>query len=116
MTYPITVPEWKIYQGDTFSVEYVFKNETTGLPINLVTQGWASWTCQWRPYRDSENYLNLTVSSTNAATGVIAISAEPDITSQMTVDGVWDLQAVSTSGTVCTFLTSTAPTTEDVTR
>lgn len=92
MTFPVTVPNIKVYQGDTFTASYIFNDATTNLPLNLVTEGWTSWSAQWRPSSPSTESVTFVVDATYASTGRIIVTAPPTST-RLVKDGVWDLQA-----------------------
>lgn len=92
MTFPVTVPNIKVYQGDTFTASYIFNDATTDLPLDLVDEGWTTWTAQWRPSSPSTEVVNFTVDSTYAADGRIIVTAAPAST-RLVKDGVWDLQS-----------------------
>ena len=93
MIYPINVPAIKIYQGDTFSQSYVFKDKETKAVRDLVADGWGSWLAQWRPFAGSKDFVNFTIDSESADEGRIGISLTGDQTTQLR-GGVWDLQAL----------------------
>jgi hypothetical protein len=115
MTFPVIIPNIKVYQGDTFTASYVFNDKTTGLPINLVTAGWASWTAQWRPSSTSTDVVNFTVDATYASTGRIIVTATP-VNTRLVKDGVWDLQATQSGTVVRTWIRGRVEGIGDVTR
>lgn len=115
MTFPVTVPNIKVYQGDTFTASYIFNDPTTDLPINLVSEGWGTWTAQWRPTATSTEYVNFTVDATYASTGRIIVRANPTATRNIK-DGVWDLQAIRNTTEVRTWLRGRVEGYGDVTR
>ena len=100
MSFPVVVPDWAMYSGDTFSQTYVLKSD--GTAINLVTQGWTSWVAKWKPYVGS-TVVTLTVDTTSAASGQITITATSAQTAAMDGPGLWDVQATNGS-TVRTWL------------
>lgn len=102
MTYPVTVPDWNVYDGDTFSQTYVITDSATGLPVNLT--GWGSWASAWRPYQGGELVM-MTVVTTGLASGQITIIASSAQTTAMDGPGLWDVQSTNTStGAVRTWL------------
>ena len=96
MTFPVTVPNIKVYQGDTFTASYVFKNKTTGVSLDLVDEGWSNWVAQWRPSGPSSEVVSFVVDDTYASDGRIIVTAPPTST-RLVKDGVWDLQATRDS-------------------
>jgi hypothetical protein len=112
---PAIVPAWQIYAGDTQTMTLTFKT-SAGVAINLVTQGYTQWASMWRPSRDSESYLELTVDSTAANVGQIIITADAEVTRAIDCPGVFDLQATDSFGVVRTFITGPVEWVEDVTR
>lgn len=94
MSYPVTVPDWAIYGGDTFSQTYQIKDSTTGNPINL--SAWGSWVATWRPYQGAD-VVTLTVTTSNLSTGFFTITASDTQTRFMDGPGMWDVQATNSS-------------------
>lgn len=110
---PIKVPTLKLYRGDSFFQSFVFKNASTGVVRDLVSEGWSDWTAQWRPNIDSNNYVNFTVDALQANVGLISIELTPEQTTALR-NGVWDLQAIQ-NGIVKTWLAGKLELTKDVT-
>jgi hypothetical protein len=115
MTFPVIIPNIKVYQGDTFTASYVFNDKTTGLPINLVAAGWASWIAQWRPTEASTEVVNFTVDATYASTGRIIVTAST-VNTRLIKDGIWDLQATQSGTVVRTWIRGRVESIGDVTR
>lgn len=111
MSYPVVVPDWQVYAGDTFTQTYVVTDSTTGLPLNLAA--WGSWAAAWRPYQGSDVVV-LSVSTVGLASGQITVSATAAQTAAMDGPGVWDVQAVN-AGTVRTWLRGKTAFVQDVT-
>jgi hypothetical protein len=110
-SFPVTVPDLAIYSGDTFSQTY--RIVTDGVPVNLVTAGWASWSAKWRPYQGA-TVITLMVDSSQAAAGYITIGASPAQTALMNGPGLWDIQALQ-GATVRTWLRGKTQFTGDIT-
>jgi len=115
MTFPVTVPDITMYAGDTFtSPSYTMQTGTPPVAINLVADGWTNWTAQWRALPTDTRYVAFTVDTTNAATGVIVMTATATQTRSMW-NGYWDLQATK-NGAVRTWIKGKLVYVEDVTR
>ena len=115
MPFPVSVPDITMYAGDTFvSPSYTMETGTPLAPINLVSAGWTSWTCQWRRNQTDDDYIAFTVDTTQAASGIISFTATPTQTRSMW-NGVWDLQATN-GATVRTWIRGKLVYVEDVTR
>jgi len=117
MTVPINVTKMlsPIYKGDDWAFSCVFTSKTTGLPLNLVTDGWTSWASQWRPYAKSETFFQLTIDSSQANVGRIIVHIPSSITSQITSKGVFDIEAIQ-NGVVRTWVRGDIAFEMDVTR
>lgn len=109
MSYPVTVPNWAIYGGDTFTQTYQITDSTTGSPVNL--SAWGSWLATWRPTLG--NPITLTVITTGLALGQFTIQASSAQTRTMDGPGVWDVQSTN-SGVVRTWLTGKSDFTHEV--
>lgn len=107
-----TAPPINVYAGDTLNFpEYVFE-ASNDVPVDL--SAW-TWRCMWRRYPTSAEEITLTVDDSDAATGVIRISATPEQTTAMGYAGVWDLEGTS-GDEIQTWLTGTTVYSLDVTR
>lgn len=89
---PTKAPTFKVYRGDDFMKEFIFKDPATNQPLNLETEGWGTWEAKWRPHLDSVEYIDFLVDETEKQSGVISISLSPEKT-RLLKDGVWDLQS-----------------------
>lgn len=109
---PVKVPVIRIYSGDTTDFRgYRFK-DGTGAVINLAQ--W-TFTAVWRRTPQTPAFLILTVDATQAASGLIRVTASPAITAQIKARGVWDLQATF-NGVVKTLVYGNTEHISDVTR
>jgi len=115
MTWPTTVPIIQVYAGDTYEQEYVFKNATTGDPIDLDAEGWDNWAAQYRHERYDVSSYSFDVDATQADEGVIIVSMDKETTKKLETNGVWDLQATN-GATLRTFIMSKVQVLKDVTR
>jgi hypothetical protein len=111
--FPIKIPAIKLYRGDSFSQTYIFKNNETNQPKNLVSEGWSNWVAQWRPEIDSDTVVNFSVTTSQASNGQILVSLSAAQTSDMK-KGFWDLQATQNT-TVRTWLAGKVEFEKDVT-
>lgn len=100
-----------VYAGDTLRLEYHLLDDQ-GDPADV--SAW-DFTAQWRQTVTSTDAIDLTVDTTEAATGVIIISATADQTNLMSNPGVWDLQGID-GDEVHTFLRGVTRWMKDVTR
>lgn len=107
----VQVSTVSVYAGDSLRMEYhlLVAAET---PSDL--SGW-DFTASFRKRATSAVAIELTVDTTDAATGVLVITATPEQTAAMGGSGVWDLQGVD-GDTVHTFLRGTLLWEADVTR
>ena len=67
-------------------------------PIDLPAAGWANWRAQFRPQRGSAQVVDLTVDVSQAASGIIGVSASSVKTQQMGGSGKFDLIADDGAG------------------
>lgn len=111
MSFPVVVPDWDVYGGDTFSQTYQITDSTTGLPVNL--SAWGSWLATWRPYQGSE-VISLFMSTSNLATGFFTVIASSSQTRLMDGPGLWDVQATN-SGVIRTWVRGKSLFTAEVT-
>lgn len=89
----VDVPTVEIYSGDTVTwPTYTFKTDA-GVVRDLVAEGWDDWHAQWRTTVDSGTAIELTLDVSDAANGIIGISATATESAAMGGNGVWDLQA-----------------------
>lgn len=109
---PPTVYPVDVYAGDTLVFPTYTITDADDVPMNL--SGW-TFTAQWRHHPHAADAITLTVDTTDAASGVIGISATAAQTRAMKQSGVWDLEGVM-GGTVRTFLAGTTVYTQDVSR
>lgn len=109
MSYPVTVPNWDVYGGDTFSQTYQITDSVSGAPINL--SAWNTWLATWKPTLG--NPITLTVSTSNLSTGFFTVIASSAQTRTMDGPGIWDVQAVN-SGVTRTWLTGKTNFTHEV--
>jgi hypothetical protein len=120
MTFPLsgvgfTIP---IYRGDSLTRSYKFRDSNTRDVIDLTAAGWLAWRAQWRPAEDWPEFIEMTVDTSQAAVGIISVSATALQTETMRA-GVWDLQAMRTvTGTteVRTWIRGTTTQKGDVTK
>jgi hypothetical protein len=109
---PVKVPIIRIYSGDTTDFRgYRFK-DGTGAVINLAQ--W-TFTAVWRRTPQTPAFLVLTVDDSEAAVGLVRVSASATITAQIKARGVWDLQATF-NGVVKTLVYGSTENISDVTR
>jgi hypothetical protein len=117
----------KVYGGDAWSQPYYFgdfeldadgnavldeSGEPVGTREDLSTYG--GWAAQWRTAANADEAITLTVDATDAATGVLLISATSAQTRAMGANGVFDIQASTPE--VRTFVRGKTKWTLDVTR
>lgn len=90
---PIEVPVVSVYAGD----DLVFPPYTLhvdGVPFDLVDDGWDTWTASWRKDKQGSTPVPLDVDVSQAAEGIIQISATPEVTAAMGSSGIWNVKAV----------------------
>jgi hypothetical protein len=87
---PVRVPAIRIYAGDTVVFPAYRFRDGTGALIDL-----SQWTitASWRRTHSASVAIPLDVDDTDAATGMIRVTASADATETMRAKGVWDLQA-----------------------
>lgn len=97
MTFPAEGIEFivPVYRGDSLTRSFRFRDETTQAVLNLTAAGWVSWRAQWRPAEDWPEFVELTVDTSQAAAGIVSVSATGAQTQTMRA-GIWDLQATRT--------------------
>ena len=111
--FPVRVPTLHIYRGDTFTAGFVIKDSSTGLPRNLLSEGWTGWVAQFRPYAGSTESVSFTVDTSALNVGKVGVSLSAMQTSKLGT-GVWDLQA-SQGETVRTWLAGDVDFSTDIT-
>ena len=118
---PASIPAEEIYAGDTWSRSFEIRRRdatdpAVSAPVDLVADGWGGWIAQWRSRADSsEEPIELGVDASQAADGVMTLSATAAQTRAMRQSGVWDLQA-SRGSEVRTWLAGSFTWGWDVTR
>ena len=112
MSFPTNVGTLSVYAGDTFSQTFTFKEDDTA--IDLPTQGWASWTAQYRRNESSTTAVSFSVDDSSADSGQITITLSAAQTATLE-SGVFDLQATQGS-VVRTWVRGGLSVSEDVTR
>lgn len=111
---PAEVPPVAVYAGDTcIFPSYTFKSDTGA--TDLAAEGWTGWAATWRAGVGADTAIPLAVDSTQAAAGIIGVTASAAQTRAMGTGGVWDLQAIR-GDEVRTFLRGTTTYRMDVTR
>lgn len=113
MSGPGIVPAEKIYGGDGWSRTLTISQG--GTPVDL-TAGWSGWKAQWRPTAAARTAIDITIDTTDAASGVLRLSLTGAQTGSMGGDGVWDLQATPTGGEPVTWVRQQTTWQQDVTR
>ena len=108
---PIAV---EIYAGDDVTFPAFVIKDINGSPIDL--SAYTNWEASWRKRANDSSPLSLTVVTDEANVGRIKLSANAATTRAMGASGVWDVQAISTTGATQTFLYGTTRWREDVTR
>lgn len=108
---PVHKTALEVYAGDAWSQAFVFKTGDT--PDDLTA--WTGWACQWRKAARSATAIDLTVDASDAANGVIVVSATGEQTREMGAGGVFDVEAVQDS-TPRTFIRGSTSWVLDVTR
>ena len=117
MSFPIQVKKKKIiWSGDTVVLlSAIIEIKVAGVNTPLDLSSWGQWKSQWRPTKDSDEYLELDV-IVNEAEGRIAVVSTPSVTEQMLCSGVWDVQSVDGFGNVRTWFWGKTTWDLDVTR
>lgn len=112
-----------VYAGDAvkFFEQFELLDDNDD-PLDLVADGWGTWAATWRPAPESNQSVALDVDTSNAASGIIRVSATgvktrqiQDLVSRRDQFGAWDLQAVK-AGATRTWLYGRTTHREDVTR
>lgn len=111
MSVPTLRKSLPIYAGNTWIQPFVFK--VGGLREDL--SAFTDWACQWRLGNTQGDPITLAVDASEAANGLITITATPEQTRAMAGNGVCDFEAVDGS-VVRTFVRFNTSWTEDVTR
>lgn len=114
MSVPAEVSDVPVYAGDPLVKEYRLRDPdiSEGVPGAVQDLSAYTFTCQWRRSASATEYIVLTVDTTDAATGVLVITATGVQTAAMKGPGVFDLQSDSAG----TFLRGKTTWTPDVTR
>jgi hypothetical protein len=104
-----------LYAGDVGDFKITFK-DTDDTALDVSTYGLQA---QIRKARASEEYVNLDLDVTNAATGIVIVKISEDVTRDLAVNkwdktAQWDLQATEPS--VVTLLQGSVTCKMDVTR
>lgn len=77
-----------VYRGDSETRIFTFTDEA-GDPIDYSA---STWTAQIRRHEKAETAVDLTVDTTDAATGVIVVELSAEDSAALPGRGVWDLQ------------------------
>jgi hypothetical protein len=115
-----TDPErYDIYAGDAWSQDFEFGELADPTdPSSAWTaddlSGFSGWEAHWRVSDDATEPIVLTVDASQAAAGILTVSATEEQTREMGEAGVFDIQA--TLPRVRTFLRARTRWTLDVTR
>ena len=110
--FPTLVPAVLVYAGDTITFPTYTITDSAGTPVDL--SAW-TWRAQWRYVATADVAVELDVDDSQAADGIIKISADSTDSRAMGRDGVWDLQGTQGS-TVQTWIYGPTEWVEDVTR
>ena len=85
------VPSVAIYQGD-LKVFPTYTLKVGATAYDMVAAGFTDLACTWESR--SGVRIDLDVSTSEPALGIIRIVADTDVTSSMTESGSWDCQSV----------------------
>jgi hypothetical protein len=89
MSFPVEFPVVSVYRGDSLSLPFTISDE--GVPRDLT--GWSGWVCQFRPYADSAEFIDLLVDVSALDVGLVTVSVSAAQTVEMGRSGVVDLQS-----------------------
>jgi hypothetical protein len=108
MSFPVEVPALKFYRGDDFSQSFRFTTSGVATDFSLFTD----FVCQWRPYTDSAEVIDLTVVVEGSR---VTVSVSAANTIGMNRAGVFDVQATDADGLTRTFIYGLTEINKDVT-
>jgi hypothetical protein len=102
-----------LVRGDTFTLTFHF--QTNAVPPVAIDLSGRSFTAQIRRSYDDEIAVSMDVDDSDAATGDIVVGLDADITADISLDGVWDLQETD-GARVTTYIRGVVELVKDVTR
>ena len=113
MSFPVELDARPVYRGDSVSWPFtIWADVVGGSPRDLSE--WSGWVCQWRPYPDSVNVIDLTVVVVPLL-GMVTVTVSTEQSLSMGRSGVFDLQSSGPTG-VRTWVSSSTDYQKDVSR
>jgi hypothetical protein len=98
MSFPAEFPARPVFRGDSVSWPFTsWVDRVGGTPRDL--SGWSDWLCQWRPYADSTDVIDLAVDVSLLSVGKFTVSVTSEQSLEMGRSGVIDVQSVRGSET-----------------